>query len=430
MGFPETDHEQGSHGPSHRNAIKTSFGVCWFKPPHKCHWKDECGVVNDCAKCGNNDHDCDSDDCTMWEGKCRLRDVGEGFKMGEWYYYAGPSRPFRATGDTARFGAKVQVIGPGKDKPGAQMTEAEKSPDRASNKKSWKLVYFPGNLRYVKVKTLSKEPPPLPEPPSREARIARAEALFHLKTGPAEGELTPCDPKGRILDSADGTFCKDNQVCVSALPQDFAKTSDKHSKFCWHYIKPDCPEVKCPDKPYCPPPPKCTKEGKCPPYACPVAPPCPKQPKCPPGIWKDMCYKNRGQPWCVAPELIKEYRRPIEIKCSATGRDIRDKVGSPDGCWWLRKVAKHSGKMDFQRLPGKIKRNYAPAGGWFVTGREPSDKGALPEKLAEKWIEKGELNHYMVSDNNEFLKKKAPPPAGVLETAANAAMGAVKAVLG
>mmetsp|Transcript_55871 Transcript_55871/g.86852 ORF Transcript_55871/g.86852 Transcript_55871/m.86852 type:complete len:476 (-) Transcript_55871:26-1453(-) len=403
LGFPEMHQDNFSDGMTHRQATKTSFAVCWFKPPFKCYWNDECGVTKDCSTCGNN---CDSDDCAMWEGKCRSRDVGEGFKMGRWYYYSGPSRPFRDTGDQTRFGAQVQVIGPGKPKDPATQTEAEKSQDIEQNKKAWKLVYFPGNMRYVKVKSLSVDPPPLPEPPSKEARIARADALYNMKAaGIAMGMQTPCDPKGRILSASDGTFCEDDQVCVTALPRDFGKYT---GKFCWHWFQPENQQVKCPDKPYCPPPPKCAYgEGKCPPHTCPEAKPCPKEAQCKRGFWKDMCRKNAGQPWCVKPEVLKQYRRPIEIKCSASGKDVRNKPGSPDGCWWLSKVS----RMDFQRLPGKIKDpNRTKPSGWFVTGLNKEDNDAITEKQAEKWITTGEFSGMQV-ENSEFLKKKPPPPS-------------------
>merc|ERR1712118_540428 len=72
-------------------------------------------------------------------------------------------------------------------------------------------------------------------------------------------------------------------------------------KFCWQWFVPDCEPVKCPEKPYCPPPAKCKfGEGKCPPHTCPQAGACPKQPPCAKPYWKDMCSIEQAEKWITS----------------------------------------------------------------------------------------------------------------------------------
>lgn len=375
---------------AHVPAPKTSF---WFWSS-KCRRGDIWG--KDCDKCGDSFDKCDSNDCIVFEGKCRGTKVGEDIdghdvKINDWKWYFGPTRPYKETGDWLKFGTYGQVIGPGKGpgKARAKMTEAEKSPDLDSNKKPWITMYFPGNKRYIEVKTLQGHAPhPLydHEPYSSEAKGIMAEYQFalHGDLNPGAGIMKPCDKMGRIVTASDGTFCEDNQACVTALPADFSKNT---GKFCWHQFIPECPKAECPNYPYCP-----------------------KDPPCPAPYWQDTCHENAGQPWCVPPDVLKQYRGPLEIQCSATGNDLRSKVGSPDGCWWL---AKNAPKLDLQRLPGKINRTYGPEEGWFVK----HEKGALSEKQAEKWIETGKMIDDTKGKNSEYLKKAAPSKDAALKTA-------------
>jgi len=355
----------------------------------------------------------------MWQGQCRDAKIGEALdgkpaKMHEWVWYWGATRPYKETGDWAKFGALGQLIGPGnmkngadRGKPLAGMTPSEKdTKDNEDNKLPWMIMHIPGNMQYVQVKRVNHRPPQAWEKPpfSTEAQAEMAKYQFGLHGDliAGMGMMSPCDKMGRILTASDGTFCEDDQACVTALPADFSKNT---GKFCWHWFTPECKKVECPPPKYCPPPPKgpLGKNGQ-PLHPvhnnCPVPKPCPKQPPCDKPYWQDVCKVNAGQPWCVPGHVLKKYRGPLEIQCSATGNDLRTKKGSPDGCWWLNK----NSREDLQRLPGKINRHYAPEGGWFVK----HENGALSEKQAETWIQTGKIPDNP-KDNSEFLKKAKAP---------------------
>jgi len=271
--------------------------------------------------------------------------------------------------------------------------------------KPWFNIYIPGNKNYTQVKTVNVQGPPPPgmkEPVSSEARSKMAEYQFSIHGGMIAGlgMLKPCDKMGRILSSPDGTFCNDDQACVTALPADFAKDT---GKFCWHLFQPECKRVECPPPPFCQPvAPVKGKDGRWyrPPENCPPLKPCPKQPPCEKPYWRNECKLNAGMPWCVPADVLKQYRGPIEISCGATGNTLRQTKGSPDQCWWLNK---YKPEADLQRLPGKIRRDAWPASGWFVQ----HDPEALSSKQAETFIQTGRLIPKEDPDlNSEFLEKK------------------------
>jgi len=263
-------------------------------------------------------------------------------------------------------------------------------------------------MKYTQVKKVNVERAPLPhekEPFSSEAKARMAEYQFKLHGDliAGMGMLKPCDKMGRILSSPDGTFCNDDQACVTALPADFAKDT---GNFCWHLFQPECKRIECPPPPFCQPVgPVRRADGSWyhPPDNCPPLKPCPKQPPCEKPYWRNECKLNAGMPWCVPPEVLKKYRGPLEISCAATGNLLRQTKGSPDQCWWLNKYS----RMDLQRLPGKVRRDAWPESGPFVR----FDNKALSQKQAETFIQTGQL--IPAEDptlNAEFLEKKPRRP--------------------
>lgn len=386
-----------------KSPTKTSFFLGIGEP--KCHDSDVLGK-SDCSKCGDTKDKCNSKDCTVWEGKCRTTTIGKDLdgnpvRFNDWQYYWGPTTCFKS-GDQLKFGLLGQVLSPGGSKPRINQTEAEKSQDNEDNKLPLVNMFIEGNMGNVQVKHMRPRPPTQydQEPYSTTAKAALADCKFNLQSSliGGMGMLAPCDKMGRITTTEDGTFCQDNQACVTAIPKDFAKDT---GKFCWQWFTPECKQVECPPPPYCPPQTQNADGSWTAPVLCPKPKPCPPQPACEAPYWKDMCKANAGQPWCVSPESLKKYRGPIEISCKATGNDLRQKKGSPDGCWWLLKNTRE----DLQRLPGKVNRMYAPESGYFVKG----EKGAISEKQAEKWIQTGTMMG-AENDNSEFLKK-APTAA-------------------
>lgn len=433
LAIPDTSSGSPRHRlGAHARPTATSFGVT-------CKGAAPLGALNpfgpkDCSACGDDPKKCGqgSRDCMMYKDKCTDIVVGKNIdgtdiRMGEKYYYWGASRPFDS-GDWLRYGTQCTVIekGSGNSKPRTQMTEAEKSEKKEIsgekyNKIPWIVVQCDGNLGYNEVKLMNSRPPwepehggPDVEPASAEAAAARLQHKQANNTADiikGFGMQGVCDKMGRILTSDDGTFCGDNMACVTALPSDFAKDLPPAGvkgpgQDCWMWFTPECDHKQCPPPPYCPPnPPWKPGHKKQPPAYCPPPKKCTPPPPCEPPYWKDMCKANAGQPWCVSPEALQAYKGPIEIKCSATGTNLTQKTGSPDGCWWLNKNT----RMDLQRLPGKVKRPYGYENKIFS-----KTEGQLDEEQARKWIEFGELPKApKPGDNNEFLARAPPKEAAM-----------------
>lgn len=170
-----------------------------------------------------------------------------------------------------------------------------------------------------------------------------------LKDAEQHGLQKPCDKFGRIGSAKDGHFCDGPDACVTNLPLDFgARSQDMGDPFCWRLTCPNGMPAE----------------------------------SCPAPQWENQCIPLAGHPWCVPPDYLKRYGRPIEVSCSASGPEA-ELPGSPTGCWWLKKYA----HADLQRLPGPILSRFQPDKGWFV------DHGpALTENEAERWIRFGRLD--------------------------------------
>jgi len=336
-----------------------------------------------CDKCPNGEKGCQykwskekdpegiRSDCVWYDGKCISRDLGKGRRIGAHKFYWGPSRPF-PNGDSMTYGQRIQITGPPKPEKGNDMKEdglkntGKGETADEGDKDPWVSAYFDGNRDTVNVKSLNDNPPdPGLEPKSKEADIAKSEIGIledqrMINTILAQAGMNiaqPCDRNGRIQTTDDFTYCNNEDACVTALPADFAKDT---GDFCFR-----------------------------PPVAG-----FPAELQTPPG--QDVCAANAGQPWCVPVDVLKKYRERIEIRCSASGENVRDEVGNYTGCWWLKKMV-HS---DIQRLPGNIKSNIQHSNMFVKPG---SGQSGITEEQAEEWIAKGVMKEERL---NEFL---APP---------------------
>lgn len=380
---------------------------------------------SNCSGCGDTFKKCDSRDCSLYtplgeDGppKCTNKEVTEAIQdeegiwpskhkkriqRGQKAYYWGASMCY-PNGDWMRYGDEVEVIQLGKGKPDDGKTPPSEENDFYQNNKPWVLVLKPGNMQYTEVKLLNSSPPRPGkdiEPSSKVARLANMKCKFNA-AGDTKAFQTPCDIHGRILTSEDGTYCGQNQVCVTSLPHDFAKDlppmPSPESGDCWMQFTPECTNQECPPPPYChPEPPQRPGHKHEVPSFCPPPKKCTVKP-CQPPYMKDMCKAAAGQPWCVSPQALSTYKGPIEINCSASGKNIKQNKHGPDQCHWLL-----NNTRDFlQRLPGKIKKPYAdPSDNKFFSKTE-----GMSEKEAATWINEGTLPAATINDNNEFLARK------------------------